>query len=98
MFRKISPDSTVNDDGFSVELVDKMPPSAHTYWAKYTEGDLVVVVEIEGGGNGFTVYTETLALVSLQEKVIFTPDRRDQIIKNIDEALTFLGINHILEN
>lgn len=91
MFRRISADHVVSAKGFEVELI-----SVHEI--RYTEGDLIMTVEIEGGLSDFTVYTETLQSQLPADQVpSFTLEKKQIIVKNIDEALTFLGIPHVMD-
>ena len=69
---------------------------------KYTEKYLTVIVDMEGGTTDsgeivFLIYTNTMKyLTPADENSVLTSAKRQEILKNIDQALDLLEIKHEL--
>lgn len=90
MLKKINNKRVESSEGFIVEYIN-------IHELRYIEGDRVAAIEIEPGPNDFSVYTQTLTTwLPPYECDVITEEKRNRIIKNIQAALTFLGVKHVI--
>ena len=95
MFRKINNDCVESSEGFIVEFFGM-------HHVRYIEGDRAASIEVEGGTNKndqvyFEIYPQTLkGWLPPYEYEFIASEKKERILKNIDDALTFLGIRHII--
>lgn len=77
--------------GFLVE-------SAGRRQLRYREGDREALVEVEDGLANLVIYTSTLGGWEPPHAAEpMSSEKRDEIIRRVSEALTFLGTPHVLE-
>lgn len=95
MFTRIDADTAEGSSGFRVQVT-----SVHEL--QYIERDLIVSVEIEGaidtaGKDYFLIYPQkTRTLAGPKDQPPMSDQKREEILRSIDAALTFLGIPHKL--
>jgi len=90
MFTKLGPNSAKSDEGIFVSIIsrDEM---------EYKVGNKRLLVYVELGPS-LVIYESSIEWWETEgEKEYVSKEEKDQIIKNICDALTFLKIKYVIE-
>jgi hypothetical protein len=85
---------TVEGKGFVITVPD-------IHHVRYSHGEFIAEVEIEGGSNDdgqtidWLIYTSTLAAKN-EADILFLSEHREEILDCISDALTLLGMPHVI--
>src|SRR3546814_1202330 len=85
MFTWLNKQGVKNSEGFEVQFTGR-------FTAEYREGPLVVVVEIESGGNQFISFSRKAFERWSNSSSPISPPAQERMLKNFMAALEFQGL------
>lgn len=94
MLKWLNKQGVESDKGFILQ-------GMHRFYYHYTEGDHVMIVYVEPLKRADNSYYERVSKKSIgawqppYEQEVISKTKADQILKNIDEALSFMQIEHV---
>jgi hypothetical protein len=91
MLKKIWPNGVKSDAGYSIKRTDR-------FKMEYVEHEKTMIIEVEDGLKNTVVYQSTIKnWLPPNDDVPITPEDKQRIVKNIDEALKFLKWDFVIE-
>lgn len=88
MFTWLNKQGVRSSEGFEVQFTSRNT-------AEYREGRLYLIVNVEGGGNGFIDFDASAFEKFANSSERNSPERQAQIMKNFLAALEFQGLKGI---